>query len=217
MDLAIRKATEHDAPALSHICLLTADAGESAEELYTYGELPGLVWAVPYVKLPTTWGFVLVDDAMEGDDDEGQGIVVGYIVGTTDTRAFEKYAAERWWPVQAEKYSSLEPLDFKTGDKQCINLLRNMNAAPVANVEFASAHMHIDILKEYQGKGWGRELVRRAVDYLKEVGVNGDGLWLGLDPRNTKARRFYEKLGFKSIPGADKNQMGLKFDSWILA
>ncbi len=69
-------------------------------------------------------------------------------------------------------------------------------------------------LKEYQGKGWGRELVGRAVEYLKEVGVKGDGLWLGLDPRNTIARKFYEKLGFERIWGADENHMGLKFANW---
>ncbi|KAF8630331.1 hypothetical protein AX15_002981 [Amanita polypyramis BW_CC] len=210
MGLTIRKATEQDAPALSRICLLTADAGESAEELYDYTELPGLIWAIPYINLPGTWGFVLVDDAIKGD--EGQDMVVGYIVGATDTCAFEQYAAERWWPVQAEVYS---PLASKSGDVQCINLLHNMHTAPAANMNFASAHMHINILKEYQGKGWGRKLVGRAVDYLKEVGVKGDGVWLGLDRRNTKARKFYKRLGFKPIPGGDENQMGLKFTSWI--
>lgn len=210
MNLVIRKATEGDASALSRICLLTADAGESAEGLYDYGELPGLIWAVPYVKLPTTWGFVLVDEATK--DDAGQGLVVGYIVGTIDTRAFEQHATQHWWPAQAEKYSS--SLAPNPADERCINLLRNMEDAPDVNLDFSDAHMHIDILSEYQGKGWGRQLVGRAVEYLREVGVKGDGLWIGLDPRNTNARGFYGKLGFKPIPGAGENYMGLKFANW---
>ncbi|KAK2466314.1 hypothetical protein APHAL10511_001956 [Amanita phalloides] len=211
MGLTIRKATEQDAPALCRICLLTADAGESAQNLYDYAELPGLIWAVPYVKLPTTWGFVLVDDAVK-DETMMQDLVVGYILGTTDTRAFEQYAAQHWWPAQAEKYSI--SIASKPADARCINLLLNMHAASAANLLFADAHMHIDIMKEYQGMGWGRRLVGRAVEYLKEVGVRGDGLWLGLDPRNTNARKFYEKLGFKPVPSADENQMGLKFADW---
>jgi ribosomal protein S18 acetylase RimI-like enzyme len=210
MNLVIRKATDADSSALSRICLLTADAGESAEGLHDYGELPGLIWAVPYVKLPTTWGFVLVDEALK--DEAGQGLVVGYIVGTTDTRAFEQYAAQHWWPAQAEKYSP--SLASKPVDLRCINMLHNMQVAPDANLDFADAHMHINILKEYQGKGWGRQLVGRAVEYLKEVGVKGDGLWLGLDPRNANARKFYEKLGFGRIRDADENHMGLKFANW---
>ncbi|KAF8745962.1 hypothetical protein AX14_004257 [Amanita brunnescens Koide BX004] len=210
MNLVIRKATEEDASALSRVCLLTADAGESAEGLYDYEELPGLIWAVPYVKLPTTWGFVLVDEATK--DDTGQGLVVGYVLGTTDTRAFERYAAQHWWPTQAEKYASR--FASKPADVKCTNLLHNMHVTPDANLDFADAHLHIDILKEYQGKGWGRKLVRRAVEYLKEVGVKGDGLWIGLDPRNTHARGFYGKLGFEPIPGAGENFMGLKFANW---
>ncbi len=116
VNLTIRKATDADSSALSRICLLTADAGKSAEGLHDYGELPGLIWAVPYVKLPTTWGFVLVDEALR--DEIGQGLVVGYIVGTTDTRAFEQHAAQFWWPAQTEKYSPL--LASKPADLRCI-------------------------------------------------------------------------------------------------
>jgi hypothetical protein len=74
MPISIRQASVDDAPALSRICLLTADAGKSAEDLHNFPELPGLLWAVPYVHLPTTWGFVMVDEI--------NGEVVGYIVGS---------------------------------------------------------------------------------------------------------------------------------------
>src|ERR1700761_2348388 len=112
MAIKIRPASVNDAPALSRICLLTADAGKSAEHLHKFPELPGLVWAVPYVSLPTTWGFVLEED---------NGEVVGYIVGSKDTPVYEKHAAEHLWPVLAERY----PLSAATApaDQQYAKLL----------------------------------------------------------------------------------------------
>jgi len=201
MSITIRRAREDDAPALSRICLLTGDAGASAEHLHDYGELPGLIYAIPYVKLPTTWGFVMVD----GTTDE----VVGYIIGSKDTRAYEKYAAEHWWPALVEKYPP--SLAKKPDDERYMKLFANMHTAPDAVIAFAAAHLHIDILEAYQGRGWGRRLITTAIEYLKSEKVEGDGVWLGMDPRNVKARAFYERLGFKRVEGADENLLGVKF------
>lgn len=200
MALRIRRATENDAPALSRICLLTADAGVSAEPFHDFGELPGLVYAVPYVKLPTTWGFVLENEATKD--------VVGYVLGSTDTRAYERNAAEQWWPPLAAKYP---PEKFvKPGDVHYANLLRNMHTAPDANIAFSPAHLHIDILKEHQKQGWGRKLIVAAVQFL--IGEGLQGVWLGLDPRNEGARKFYKRLHFEPIENApDNNQLGLRF------
>ncbi|KAJ7682656.1 acyl-CoA N-acyltransferase [Mycena polygramma] len=199
MSLIIRKATSADAPSLSRICLVTADAGKSAEALHDFGELPGLVYAVPYVNLPTTWAFVLVDESKDQ--------VVGYIVGSTDTRAYEQYAAEHWWPVQAEKFPPSAMT--READKRYAALLRKMHTATDASIAFSPAHMHINILEEYQGQGWGRKMVQTALDYLKGEGINK--LWLGMDPRNTDARKFYERLGFGGFEGSSPDDVGLAF------
>ncbi|KAF9076772.1 acyl-CoA N-acyltransferase [Rhodocollybia butyracea] len=199
MPITIRRALESDAPALSRICLLTADAGTSAESLHDYNELPGLVYAVPYVKLPTTFGFVMVDDL----DDR----VVGYILGSTDTRAFEAYAAKHWWPQFAEQYPP--SLAKKPADERYMNLLQKMHTSDDGCIGFSPAHLHIDILPEYQKQGWGRKLIAEAAAYLKDEGLKG--VWLGLDPRNDGARLFYKKLGFQHVDGTSDDHMGLKF------
>ncbi|KAJ7228523.1 acyl-CoA N-acyltransferase [Mycena pura] len=196
----IRRATQADAPALSQICLVTADAGKSAESQHDYGHLPGLVYAVPYVFLPTTWAFVLVDESKDQ-------LVVGYIVGSKDTRAYEQCAAEQWWPAQAEKYQPSAMV--QEADKRYANMLRNMHTAEDANIAFSPAHLHINILEEYRGQGWGRKLIQTAVDYLKGEGVVG--VWLGVDPRNSEAQKFYERLGFSAFEGASPHTLGLKF------
>ncbi|KAJ7507956.1 acyl-CoA N-acyltransferase [Mycena galericulata] len=201
MSITIRRANEADAPSLSRICLLTADAGKSAESLHDFGELPGLVYAVPYVKLPTTWAFVMVDESRENQ-------VVGYVVGSKDTRAYEKYAGQHWWPAHAEKYL---PSDMvREADKKYANLLRNMSTTEEPNIAFSPAHLHINILEEYQGHGWGRKLIETAVDYLKGEGTKG--VWLGMDPRNANARKFYERLGFVGFEGSLPDVVGLKFE-----
>jgi ribosomal protein S18 acetylase RimI-like enzyme len=202
MSLTIRRATKADAPALSRICLLTANAGKSAENLHDYGELPGFVFSVPYVELPTTWAFVLVD--------ESDG-AVGYIVGSTDTRAYEKYATEKWWPVLAEKYPP--SLAAKPEDKRYMDMFQNMATVPDANIAFAAPHLHINILENYQRKGWGRKLIRTAIEYLKGQNVEGAGVCLGLDPRNSEAKKFYKRMGFVEIGGAN-DQMGVKFENY---
>ena len=201
MVLKIRKAAKDDAPVLSRICLLTANAGSSAEERHDFSELPGLVYAVPYVTLPTTWGFVL--------EDEEHNKVVGYIVGSTDTRAYERYAAEHWWPSLAEKYPP--ETATKAGDIQYAELLRRMPVASDLNISLSPAHLHINILPDYQKKGWGTRLVATAIEFLQDERV--PGVWLGLDPRNEGAKKFYERIGFKVIDGSvDANEMWLKFE-----
>ena len=87
--VTIRRADAADSPALSHICLVTADAGVSAASLHGAGELPGLMYAEQYVHLPEGFGFVLEDSARRDAGDPFRG-VVGYVLSTWDTRAFEK-------------------------------------------------------------------------------------------------------------------------------
>lgn len=199
-NLHIRKAAESDAPALSRICLLTANAGKSADDLHDIKELPGLVFAVPYVKLPTTWGFVLVDEEEK---------VVGYVLGSKDSRAYERYAAEHWWPALAAKYtpSSLT----KPTDVRYAKMLADMFTASEACIRFAAAHLHIDILEEHQRRGWGRKLIEAAVEYLKGEEIEGNGVWLAMDPNNLEAGKFYEKLGFGRVDGAEESVRGLRW------
>jgi hypothetical protein len=117
MTLTIRPAKQSDAPALSHICLETCIAGQSGAALHNYPELPGSVYAVPYVTLKPTTGFVLVD----GEN------VVGYILCAIDTRAFEAEASDWWWKDVLSKYPSENPTpEYSSEDVRYLNLIKNM-------------------------------------------------------------------------------------------
>lgn len=207
MAISIRRAVESDEAALSRICLLTGNAGTSAEPLHDHGELLGLVYAVPYVKLSTTFGFVLVDEG------EHESKVVGYVLASSDTRTYEREAEAKWWPLLREKYPIEGPgkIIGKEADERFIKLFQKMHTAPEQCIAFSPAHLHIDILPECQRQGWGKKLIGKAVEHLR--GLSIDGVWVGLDPKNEKAKVFYRRLGFEDIeaPGAN---MGLRFDQW---
>ena len=65
------------------------------------------------------------------------------------------------------------------------------------------AHLHIDVLPAYQGRGFGRLLIRHLLASLSDAGVHA--VHLGMVPGNVAARAFYERLGFTeiSVPEAD--------------
>ncbi|KAI0729415.1 acyl-CoA N-acyltransferase [Fomitopsis betulina] len=201
----IREARALDSTAVSRICLLTGDAGSSAEHLHSFGELIGLMYAEPYVRLPAGFGFVLVDP-------DKHDAVVGYVLGTADTRLFEQQASESWFPEVQKRYpphSLQADRPLKPADERYIRTIHNPPRAPQVQIAFSPAHLHIDILPEYQRQGWGRRLMNRAFEHLKELGL--DRVWLGLDPRNGSARKFYQRLGFEDIEGAPEGVMGYKF------
>lgn len=56
------------------------------------------------------------------------------------------------------------------------------------------AHLHIDILPEYQRMGLGHKLMDALCEHLRKKGVKGVSLTVSYS--NKKGRSFYEKYGF---------------------
>lgn len=150
---------------------------------------------------------------------------MGYILHSFDTRSFETSFKEKWIPPWLEKYP-LSAIDAEVTedtpahlrnltpmDKHYIRVIHNPHTADEHQIAFSPAHLHIDILPAYQRQGWGKQMIGRTVKYLKEE-KGLESLWLGLDPRNTNGKRFYERLGLKEIPNAPRGTMGLTFEDW---
>ncbi|KAI0251250.1 hypothetical protein BJV78DRAFT_1126455 [Lactifluus subvellereus] len=218
MPFTIRPVVPADTPALSRICLLTGDAGQSAEPLHRHGELPGLAWALPYVlissKAARTWGFVLVDETAAPDEDHIMNVVKGYILGTSDTRAYEAATEAEWWPHLRIRFPLGNDGDERTDtDQEYIDLLhRAPDPALEACLAVSPAHMHINLLPEAQRCGWGRKMIGYAVNHLR--GQQIGAVWVDMDERNVGARKFYEKVGFRGIKGAPDTLVALDFESW---
>lgn len=60
------------------------------------------------------------------------------------------------------------------------------------------ATLHIDLLDEFQGQGWGRKLIDKVFEAVQAQNVKGSkGLWLGVAGENSKVVKFYERMGLK--------------------
>ncbi|HUL51165.1 MAG TPA: GNAT family N-acetyltransferase, partial [Candidatus Nitrosotalea sp.] len=59
------------------------------------------------------------------------------------------------------------------------------------------SHLHIDLLPRAQGRALGVQMVNRLLDQL--IARGSPGVHLGMWAANTRAERFYRKLGFQEL------------------
>lgn len=189
----IRPFRPGDEPALADVCLKTADAGADATGVLDDDELWAEIFVLPYVARHPEFAFVV-----ESDD----GRVVGYIVSAPDTAAFEEWFAAEWWPRFADRW----PEPGEGGSRQDGILRyaygRRGGAQPFGD-EYP-AHLHIDLLPELQGQGFGRRLIETLEDALRTAGVRGLHLVASAD--NAGAIAFYPRVGFAPLPSPEGTQ-----------
>ena len=145
----------------------------------------------PCDLLPDTQTFILItycDYYIEQEpqncfvlaDEEDRA--VGYILCAED---FDEFFG-RFTQVSVERFS---PEDTKSRMEaiHSVDLQKKHKAV-------YPAHMHIDILPEYQRSGFGSMLVDTLKRHLKKKGISG--LMLTVGKENAVGQRFYKKYGF---------------------
>lgn len=190
----IRLYREADRDAMFDICMRTAEAGGDARHLYEDQDLMPNIFAAPYAYLEPELTFVL-DNGMRA---------VGYILGTSDTPRFVKEFRERWLPLVAQRHPAPvgEPV---TRDEQMAVLLHWPERMIVPEMADYPAHLHIDLLPEYQGRGYGRLLAYTFFDALARAGA--PRVHLSMLTVNTAARAFYDRIGFRELTVADPGML----------
>ena len=179
----LRAAGDMDAPGAYRVCHETGDPNPGQNP-----DLLGHVYAGPYL-------FGQRDLARVVADDEG---IAGYLFGCADTRAFERWCEERWWPVLRGQY----PLaSARAADRELVALLHEPPRSPEAVVRGHPAHLHIDLLERTRGQGYGRLLVDWLCAQLAGRGI--PGVHLGVAADNENAIAFYGHLGFTALEGDD--------------
>lgn len=187
----IRPYADADRARVAEICLRTADAGSDATGVLD-DDLWALVFVLPYVTRHPDLAWVVEDDG---------GDVVGYVVGTDDTDAFEDWFRAEWWPRHADRFPL--PEEERSRQDGIVRYAhgRRAGAEPYAGRGYP-AHLHIDLLPQAQRQGLGRRLIQTMLDAQRRRGVAG--LHLAADRNNTDAIAFYERIGFtplESHPG----------------
>ncbi|RPF38938.1 GNAT family N-acetyltransferase [Streptomyces sp. TLI_185] len=188
---AIRLYRPEDREALDDICIRTAHNGQDSRPVYADPTIFPAIFAAPYAVLEPELAFVLAD---------GRGRAVGYILGTADTPRFVEAFRTKWLPLVADRHP--EPAGPPTTpDEQMIPLLHHPERMIVPEVAAYPAHLHIDLLPAWQGRGYGRELMRTFLRALRDQGVAA--VHLSMVTANTPARAFYDRLGFHQIDVSD--------------
>ncbi|MFI1987934.1 GNAT family N-acetyltransferase [Actinoplanes sp. NPDC020271] len=197
MPVAIRAYRSSDLEAVYDICVRTGDAGQDARGKYSSDRLLGDIWAAPYVILEPEHAHVL---------DDGTGRAVGYVIGTADTARFvERYRAE-WLPATADRLVDGDPRD-----EIMLDLHRHPERMLHPELADHPAHLHIDLVPEWQGRGQGRGLIAAFLDGLRAAGV--PRVHLGMAPSNSGAYAFYQRLGFRDLPIDDPGALYLGRDT----
>ena len=192
--LEIRPYRPSDREAVYEICVRTADAGGDARGQYSTDDLMPDLFAGPYLHLEPELALVLATGPEQG------GRAVGYILGTADTATFVRRYREIWIPLVADRYPPSAP-----GRSRAEQGLLDGHHRPEARLrpELAGypAHLHIDILPEHQGGGHGRALMLAWLATAARAGA--ERVFLEMDPANTGARAFYDRLGFRALEVRD--------------
>ncbi|MEV5041520.1 GNAT family N-acetyltransferase [Microbacterium sp. LMI1x-1-1.1] len=185
----IRPFRPGDEPALSEICLRTADAGSDATGIFEDDAIWGHIWALPYVERHPDLAFVVEDE---------NGTPMGYVVATDDTDGFEEWFRTQWWPRFANRWP--KPEAEVTRQDGTLLYAYGRGEKPERYAADFPAHLHIDLLPQAQGQGAGRRLIETLFAALRERGVAG--LHLVASAENTGAMAFYTRLGFAALPSS---------------
>lgn len=130
-----------------------------------------------YLDNQSDYCFVAVDD---------EDIPVGYVLCVVDLDEYQDRMQEEYLPL-VRKVSSGEYFRFIAETKVAERYVR----------EGYTAHIHVNVLEEYQRQGLGTELVKTLEEKLKGMFVEGAYLICG--QKNAAARAFYEKMGYEDV------------------
>ncbi len=169
--ISIRKYQESDREQVQGICMATGSGEAQQNEVFQNMLLTA--FCNYYIEQEPDNCFVAAD---------GQK-AVGYVLCAEN--------AEAWAEIFQDQY--IAHLDADPLKMFCQGIMNSP-------LQFASeypAHLHIDILPDYQRMGLGTMLMDTLVQHLKEKGI--PGLLLSVAGDNTKGKQFYKKYGFQVL------------------
>jgi ribosomal protein S18 acetylase RimI-like enzyme len=195
----IRPYEPRDLADLYDVCIRTGNAGGDATGTFADDTVIPDVYAGPYAALQPDLAWVV---------DTGER-VSGYLIAAADTRTFvERYRAE-WLPGFAARHPL--PQAAASAEERMIRAGHEPERMLGPDQDRYPAHLHIDLLPELQGQGFGRKLMRTLLAELRRRGI--PGVQLGFAPENANAGAFYARLGFHPLPSTPENPYAVALEA----
>jgi len=185
-DFSIRSYKSADTSAVYEICLKTGNSGQDATHLFSDPLVLGHIYVGPYMEFEPQSVFILEDD---------QGLC-GYIMGVLDSQTYYQWMHSEWLPKIRVNYKKPtgNPDTWDETEKITDLLFHPVSQRLLPDYP---AHLHIDLLSRAQGKGQGKLMMDRFIDYLRYNKI--PGLHLDLSSRNDRAFNFYRKYGMEEL------------------
>jgi ribosomal protein S18 acetylase RimI-like enzyme len=196
-DIVIRSFRPSDEAAVQEITFRTGFKGRdlTGRNYFDDKRLFFLIFTYYYTRYEPEHFFVAVDTK---DD-----TVVGFIGGTTDTAAQERgFQKKMPWRIATRAFlvtSWRYPRTFRT----VIGMTKMMGDVQENRAKRADlwakypAHLHINLLPDYQSMGLGTRLMKHFEQHLIRQGIRG--VHLDTTSQNHKAIPFYKKMGFAIV------------------
>ncbi len=169
--ISIRNYEKKDFDGVRYTCL-NSDDGEMNEQV---SEFVLHTFCDYYIEHEPENCFVLDDD----------GKAVGYIICTENYDKYKEVFDREYLPLNKNLGEGLYNWALTS------TVLQNKYKADYP------AHLHIDLLPEYQRQGWGGKLLKTLFDHLRKKGIKGVMLTTGTS--NTNAGNFYKKYGLEQL------------------
>ena len=172
--MKVRPYQKKDFRYVQDICMATA---KNIDDTPTSRATLTAMYCDYYLDNQADYCFVAVDD---------NDVAVGYVLCAVDRDDFEEKMAELYMPL-VRKLNSSDYFRYTAEIKVSSRFVR----------QGYLAHLHINILPEYQRRGLGTQLVQSLENKLRDMYV--EGMYLICGQKEDGARAFYEKLGYTDI------------------
>lgn len=187
--ITIRSFKKSDMQEILRICYRTGYMGESLVNRGRFDDIKlfGYLFCLYYPYYESENVFLAVDQ---------DNMAVGYIMGTANSkRQEENFKRKMIWKITIRSflYTSWK---YTESFKALVFFIKNLNlkSQPKNLYNEYPAHLHMNVLPEYQHMGIGSKLINAFEKHIKEIGVKG--IHLRTSNFNIKALPFYEKKGY---------------------
>ena len=198
-DVVIRQCRKEDEAAIVNVCYHSGYMGEDLENKNIFNDIKlfGYLFCIYYVRYQTNDCFVA--------EDMQKKQVVGYVLGTLDTSKQEKQFLLKMSLRIVLQILSHTVWQYPETLKTILFFMKNMNSRKPHNLAFEyPAHLHINILPDYQRYGIGSKLIAQFEKHVQMKNVKG--IHLETTSENYKAVSFYNKIGYTLLQ-SDKRRL----------